>query len=504
MEILSHIELVGIAGVGLRLSATDLRVHATAECRADIEAPAACAIPADKLHGIVNSIDAELITMSLGANMAMEITGDSRKYSVSCLSAEEFPAFPSIPSGSTYIDPGVLPDLVTAVQHASSRDESKSHLCGVHLISEGGKLTSVATDGHRMALAAKELFNFDNRINPGITILTPACKLISAITGDIEYRMAEDGNNIHLSGGGLGLALRLPEGKYPAFRRILQEDLKHAFTVSASDFAAAIEACGVMIEGEYKGVQLVMSEDTLTVSALSRVGVALATIPAMGDPGLDIMVNSKFLLQSVKSMRGELFVKYNNAYSPLMLIPVDHGPWDERIEILMPLRDGLSAGTGSQDTQASHQAPPIDYVGQGFTRDEAKLLLAGFSLARYDRTEKAVYTAHPVNGRAAWSHHVRSPFGTYSLAERELKETVSQPGFIEVTMTGSVRPGHKQKELFAAGFDMYRAQGLIPGHGTPRIKCASQNWGTWCKYDSPGEVQAAWDELMQNEKALEG
>jgi len=347
MEILSHIELVGIAGGGLRLSATDLRVHATAECRADIDSPSACAIPADKLHGIVNSIDAELITMSLGDTMTMEIAGDSRKYSVSCLSAKEFPSFPSIPADPTHICGGALPDLITAVQHASCRDESKSHLCGVHLISEGGKLTAVATDGHRMALAAKELLNFDNRINPGITILTPACKLISAITGEIEYRMAEDGNNIHLTGGGLGLAVRLPEGQYPAFRRILQDDLKHAFTVSATEFASAIEACGVMTEGEYKGVRLVMSEDTLAVSAISRVGVASATIPAMGDPGLDIMVNSKFLLQSVKSMRGELFVKYNNALCPLMLIPVDHGPYDERVEILMPLRDGLSSGFGS-------------------------------------------------------------------------------------------------------------------------------------------------------------
>jgi len=339
--ILSHVELVGMAG-GLQLSATDLRVHATAECRADSEKWGACAIPADKLHGIVNSADAELLTMSLGDNMTMEISGDTRKFSVMCLSADEFPAFPPIPSSRLQIGAGILPDLITAVDHASGREASKYHLCGVHLVSEGNRLTSVATDGHRLALASREIPDLADCINPGITLPAPACKLASAITGAIEYRMAGDGNNIHLSGGGLGLAVRLLEGQFPTFRRVVPTDLDGAFTVSAVDFASAIEACGVMIEGESKSVRLVMADDTLTVSALSRVGIASATIPALGDPGLAISVNSRFLLQSVKSLGGEIFVKYKDGLSPLMLIPVDHGKWDERLEILMPLRDGSS------------------------------------------------------------------------------------------------------------------------------------------------------------------
>jgi DNA polymerase-3 subunit beta len=511
IPILSHIQAVGVAGSGLRLFATDLRVHATIECRADVEDGKACAIPADKLHGIIDSAGAEILCMSLADNMGLEVIGDTRKYTVSCLDADEFPEYPNKPStGELQIGIGVLPDLIAAVDHACSRDESKTHLCGVHIVTEGGRLTAVTTDGHRLALASLTIPGITGRWDdafPGITIPAQACKLVSGISAAIEYRMSEDSNTIHLDGGGLGLAVRLLEGQFPSFRRVVPENLDSAFTVSAADFSGAIEACGVMIEGASKSVRLTMAEDTLTISALSIAGIASATIPAMGDPGLDIRVNSRFLLQSVKSIGGEIFIKYKDSLNPLMLIPVDHGKWDERLEILMPLRDDSLTVTVASPPErvVDNQSPSISgYIQQGFSRDEAKLLLAGFILVRYHRPEKAIWTAFPLNGKATWCHHVRSPFETYSLAERQLKEALSQPGYIEVSMTGEVHAGQKHRELFAAGFDLYRSEGIISGHGTPRIKCASKNWGSWQKYDSGEEAQTAWDELMKSDKALKG
>lgn len=348
-QILSHIQVVAVAGSGLRLFATDLRVHATIECRADVAEGRACAIPADKLHGIIDSVGAENLSMVLADNMTLRIAGDTRHYTVSCLGADEFPDYPNKP-GSEHLrlGNGILPDLIAAVDHASSRDERKTHLCGVHIVTEGDRLTAAATDGHRLALASIGASGLDGAISPGITIPAQACKLVSGSNAAIDYRMSEDGNTVHLDGGGLGLAVRLLEGEFPAFRRVVPGYLDSAFTVTASDFAAAVEACGVMIEGESRSVRLTMADETLTVSALSLAGVASATIPALGDPGLDVHVNSRFLLQCIKSLGGEIFIKYRDALSPIMLIPVDHGKWDERLEILMPLRDGSSA-TANQE-----------------------------------------------------------------------------------------------------------------------------------------------------------
>lgn len=342
--ILSHIQIVATKGGGVRLDATDLRVHASIECRAAVETPGTCAVPADKLHGIVGSVDSEDITISLAENMTMEITGEARKYSVSCLDAAEFPVFPNKPEVTLQLSRGILPDCIAAVGHASGVDETRSHLCGIHIITPGGRatggdrITAVATDGHRLAIASREIPALDGEISQGITIPSQACKLITGINAIIDYRPTADGNTILLDGGGLGLSVRLLEGKFPSFRDVIPTYLEKNFVVAAADLVAAIEACGVMIEDMVKSVKLTMADDQLTVSALSTVGIATATIPAMGDSGLEMKLNSKYLLQAVKSLGGEIFVKYQDAFSPIMLIPVDHGYWDERIEILMPLR----------------------------------------------------------------------------------------------------------------------------------------------------------------------
>lgn len=505
IPLLGHISFLGMVGHGLWLSATDLRVYANINCRADIDTAGTCAVPADKLSGIVNGIDSEVISMTLTDDMTMEIVGGSRRYTVSCLSANDFPVFPLVPKNGLQLERGILPDLLTSVWHAASQDEKKPHLCGVHVLSENSRFTAAATDGHRLAIASRDIPDLGEDITP-VTIPMAACKLVSGVNAAIDYKGDDVGNAIHMNGAGLEMAFRLLEGDFPAFRRVIPGNLESAFTVSARELAGAIEACGVMIEGLSKAVNLTMADDTLTVSALSPVGIATATVPAMGDPGLEVTVNSRYLLQSIKSMGGEIFVKYKDAVSPLMLIPVDHGPWDERIEILMPLRKESMLAPDPAPV-VNKKDPSYDrFIQQGFSRDEAKLLHAGLSLVRYNREAKTIDLISSgedsEKGVVAWLKHESSPFATYSAAERELKSILSEKGTIEVTLEGQVT-GHKESELEAAGFGLYRVEGIVPGHGTPRIKIWP-NWCTWNKYNSPSECKAAWDELMKDEKALQG
>lgn len=136
-----------------------------------------------------------------------------------------------------------------------------------------------------------------------------------------------------------------------------------------------------------------------------------------------------------------------------------------------------------------------------FSRDEKKLLRAGYALIRYDRDNKTLQQTWD-DHRRGWAPPVL--FNTFAAAERSLKETLALDCFIEVTLDGDVnRHSHpSSKKLFAAGFDFYRMETW--NEGTYRIKSASKNWGTWKKYDTPEECEAGWGELMKDEKALKG
>lgn len=140
---------------------------------------------------------------------------------------------------------------------------------------------------------------------------------------------------------------------------------------------------------------------------------------------------------------------------------------------------------------------PANVAGQ-YSRDEFKILAAGFSLVKYFREQKTLRlsAADPSHG---WVE--LDPFTTFAAAERKLKE-LKEKGNIESDINGKI---DRHNSLSAAGFEFYRFEGVIPGHGiAPRIKQGSKNWGTWAKYETPEELKMAWSELMQNPKALEG
>lgn len=157
--------------------------------------------------------------------------------------------------------------------------------------------------------------------------------------------------------------------------------------------------------------------------------------------------------------------------------------------------------------QASALSPRIEALGRkGFSLDEAKILAAGFNLVRYVREEKRIDSALP-DGPEPDTWLKGLPDKTFAAAEKRLAAILEAPREIFVS-EGCVSTAYKGNKswgkLTLAGFDFYRKEGVTPGHGTPRIKCYSRNWGTWEKFETPAQVEAAWEELMKNEKALEG
>lgn len=138
-----------------------------------------------------------------------------------------------------------------------------------------------------------------------------------------------------------------------------------------------------------------------------------------------------------------------------------------------------------------------------FSRDEQKVLAAGFALVRYSREERKIELseADPNNGWTALE-----PFATYAAAERKLKELKGK-GNIETGLDGKIiMSGWNQHGgLIKHGFEFYRVYGLRHYDSGFCIKQGSKNWSNWGKFGNRGELKVAWDKLMNEDmKALEG
>ena len=139
----------------------------------------------------------------------------------------------------------------------------------------------------------------------------------------------------------------------------------------------------------------------------------------------------------------------------------------------------------------------------GFSRDQMKLMDAGFSIVKYIREEKKILQ-NCSTPELGW--FLVGVYPTYAAAERKLKE-MKDGGCIETDLDGTIimsgwnQPGG----LLKAGFEFYRCYGLREYDANCCIKQGSKNWSNWGKYKDQAELREAWDKLMNEDmKALEG
>ena len=166
-----------------------------------------------------------------------------------------------------------------------------------------------------------------------------------------------------------------------------------------------------------------------------------------------------------------------------------------------PIRQSVSARVALYREFPDDRPTVKELKKQKFRDGEIKILRAGFTLANYSREEKKV-KATCCDPRLGW--YLVSIAPTYAAAERTLAELLEDKNTVQISEEGRTVGGASEKKLADAGFEFYRSEGVIPGHGIgPRIKSRSTNWGTYKKFQTRNELLAAWKELMKDEKTLE-
>ncbi len=339
LPILNFIKMTFCLRGAVVIAASDLEIFVTAECEIEIiDGGCDICVPAKKIKGALDSIDSEIVSIVV-ENMQMTVSGNSLEYAFECLPAAEYPAPPETSDNEIVeFTPEALPKILRAVGHAAGKDAVKFNLCGVHFQFEKDieQLTAVATDGHRISVAG--IKNIPGAKNiPTMTIPSKACVLVSAINGTLCLSQTE--GVAGFSSPGVEVVARLIDGDYPEYRGVIPKDYDLFTTIDKQSLIDAVEAICVMSDGSGKSIFVEVSDcDFLLVSAVGSSGKSKALIPYKGD-ALAVHISAKYLLMALKALDGdEVFIKHKSPLHPLVLFPSDSGIWDERFEMIMPMR----------------------------------------------------------------------------------------------------------------------------------------------------------------------
>ena len=327
---------------GVELYATDMELSASILLEGIETVDAGeMVLPAEKLFSVVKNCGTGNIAISGEINAS--IVGAVAEYHINGLDAAGFPLVVTDDYEIAFGFPaGLLASCINSVKHAECRDQAKSNInCINFTLTETGTLVVVATDGHRMSLAAIEL--------PGEYILNKfrqfkfslshkAAALLGRIITSMTVGRFEKQNRLYFQSKSTSICVVESASEYPDVRRIIPSGHGDVITVDTDALIGAIESTCIISDDAYRSINLDISDEKITITAIGTNSTSRSVIPCMCDCVIKIRINSTYLLQALKSMNSaETFIKYFGITAPVMFMPADYKQWNERLDIIMPL-----------------------------------------------------------------------------------------------------------------------------------------------------------------------
>ncbi|QNN21348.1 DNA polymerase III subunit beta [Planctomycetales bacterium ZRK34] len=294
------------AGDGsLKLSATDLEVgiHLAIE-QVEVQDDGAVVIPADKLTAIVRESADPTITIET-EDEAAHIRGADSHFKIYGHAAAEFPAVGVFEGDADYeVKAGVLGDLIQKTIFATARETSRYAINGVLMERDGKKMTMVATDGRRLALARGACGEAKGD-GAGCIVPTKALNLLLRLLDDpsegVRVQIAD--NQAHFATDRATLTTNLVEGSFPPYKDVIPKEHDRKASFKTDVLASGVRRAALLTNEESKGVKFAFSSEGLNLSSRApEMGEAEVSVPAesySGDP-VEIGFNPQFIVDVLK------------------------------------------------------------------------------------------------------------------------------------------------------------------------------------------------------------
>ncbi|MEX2080888.1 MAG: DNA polymerase III subunit beta, partial [Dehalococcoidia bacterium] len=143
----------------LRLSATDLEIAINAWVGAKIDEEGATTVPARLITDFVTSLPPATVNLEIPErSRQLKLECARNESTINAMDAEDFPRISAFSDGITLeLEPKALKRAIDRVEFAAATDDSRPVLTGVHLKTDGARLTLAAADGFRLAVGDLEL-----------------------------------------------------------------------------------------------------------------------------------------------------------------------------------------------------------------------------------------------------------------------------------------------------------------------------------------------------------
>ena len=365
LPVLSNILIEANNGSDVCLSATDLDISITCKLSATIEDPGATTVPARKFSEIVRELPDESLSLTAeeGRVTLQRQSGAEGTYALMSVPADDFPELPSEIEGpeiaflsdededseNASADSNVLSEMISKTVFAVSRDETRPVLTGVLWQIGNGRMTMVATDGHRLVKYSRiqDGLPDDNRD----AIIPPRAlnHVVKLMGGGVDLQKAQLGQSHVLFSLGdehsedtVQIFSRLIEGPYVDFEQVIPQNNGKRLRVSNSQLLPAVRRVSILASAQTHQLRLELQKNELALSATSQEigGEARESMGVEYDEDeMTIGYNSGYLLDVLRRIScDEVLFELDSAVAAGIIRPGEQLEGEDYLCLLMPLR----------------------------------------------------------------------------------------------------------------------------------------------------------------------
>ncbi len=334
------------------LTAFDLSLGIRTSFSALVEQGGAIAIPAKLLNDITSRLcegeitledESASISTPGSEGLIVTLTPKTGRYQVRAMGAEDFPELPVIENAETRsvasLQATALIEGLRGSLFATSADETKQVLTGVHLTVKQDTLEFAATDGHRLAvvettnesLGAKDV-ETGSLASLEVTVPARALRELERMvthsdSQDEPVALYFDQGQVVFELADQRLTSRTLEGQYPAYRLLIPRQFERELTLDRRLFLSTLERIAVLADQKNNIVKVsldsVAQEITLSCEA-QDVGNATESMSAqISGENIDIAFNIKYLMEGLKALpASEILMQLNEALTPVIFTPL--------------------------------------------------------------------------------------------------------------------------------------------------------------------------------------
>ncbi|MGB5834512.1 MAG: DNA polymerase III subunit beta [Thiohalocapsa sp.] len=264
--------LVSASDSRIAIVATDLELEIGTRLEAEITEEGEATVPARKFVDICRALPENAqVRLRTEGDRALVSSGRSR-FTLSTLPAGNFPSMEVEDSDCKLSFPAsLLKTMFEKTAFAMAQQDVRYYLNGVMLELEAGRVTTVATDGHRLAKVVADMdTGLDDAGQPRQVIIPAKAvievkRLLPAQDDPVTVELSE--RTFRVSFADTVIVSKLVDGRYPEYQRVIPVGLPRRALMDKDSLRSALQRAAILSNEKYKGVRVSFDSGTLGLQA---------------------------------------------------------------------------------------------------------------------------------------------------------------------------------------------------------------------------------------------